>query len=163
VAYVIHRNITPTGNVGGGLDTLHSFSLPAGSLATNGDFVEFIYGGVLAVNDNNKQLTITFDGDTIEDTGPPIDIDRGWFRVHGTYTRLTDTSVLATLSTMFGFLDQMDGAGTQAGHSVFHIDRSFSTTVADLDTNAVTLAVQAQGTANDDIVQNLSIIKLTQQ
>src|SRR5262245_28344898 len=58
---VIHRNTATTGTVGTGLDNLHSFSLPAGSLASDGDFVEFIYGGILATNDNQKRIVLKLD------------------------------------------------------------------------------------------------------
>lgn len=164
---VIHRNTATTGTVGTGLDDLHSFSLPAGSLATNGDFVEFIYGGILATNDNQKRIVLKLDGVILEDSAL-IDIDRGWFRITGTYIRTSATAVTATFTTVFGFLNQIDGAGAQGGHSQFHIARSFSTAVANLNSNPVIMLVQGEtdgvvGGGTNDIVQNVSIIKLCQQ
>src|SRR5262245_47848991 len=46
----IQRDTSTVGNVGAGLDTLHTFSLPAGSLATNGDYLQVEYAGAAAGN-----------------------------------------------------------------------------------------------------------------
>jgi hypothetical protein len=163
----IHRNITATGTITTGLDSLHSFSLPANSLATNGDWVRFRYAGNLASNDNQKRLQISIDSQVLENTGL-IDIDAGWFKVDGTYTRLTATTVFAEATVSFGFLNQLDGAAAQSGSSLRLISRNASPTVANLTSNAVTLLVQAEtdgvaGGGTNDIVQNLSIIELCQQ
>lgn len=158
----IHRDTSTVGNVGVGLDNLHSFSLPANSLATNGDWLRVTYAGNLATNDNNKRLVTSLDAQTVEDTGL-IDIDQGWWRVEGTYTRLSATSVFAEQHIVFGFLSQLDGTAAQSGSSQRHIARNGTLTVSNLTSNAVTVLVQAEATANNDVTQNLSIIELCQQ
>ena len=166
----IHRNITTVGTVTTGLDSLHSFSLDTPNrLLTNGDWVRVTYAGNLATNDNQKRLQTSFDAQVLENTGL-IDIDQGWWRVEGTYTRLSATTVFAEQQIVFGFLNQLDGAAAQAGSSQRHIARNAVLTVANLTSNAVTLLVQAEtdGVAGgvggtNDITQNLSIIELCQQ
>lgn len=159
---VIKVDTSTVGNVGAGLDNLHSYSLAANSLATNGDWVRVRYCGNLATNDNDKRLQTSMDSQTLENTGL-IDIDSGWWRVEGTYTRLSATSVFAEQQIVFGFLNQLDGAAAQAGNSQRHIARNGTLTVSNLTSNAVTLLVQAEATANNDVTQNLSIIELYQQ
>ncbi len=158
----IHRDISVVGNVTTGLDSLHTFTLPANSLATNGDWVRFRYAGNLATNDNNKRLRISIDNQTLEDTGL-IDIDQGWWKVDGTYTRLTATTVFAEASISFGFLNQLDGAAAQSGSSQRLISRNSGLTVANLGSNGVVLLVQAEATSTNDVTQGLSIIELCQQ
>lgn len=43
----LHINFTSVGNVGGGVDDLMSFSIPAGTLSVNGDYLEFQASGFL--------------------------------------------------------------------------------------------------------------------
>jgi hypothetical protein len=50
-----------TGNVGGGADTLYSYSLPAGTFVTNGDVIEGVFWGTTANNNNPKTLIIRAD------------------------------------------------------------------------------------------------------
>jgi hypothetical protein len=164
---VIKVDTSVVGTITTGLDSMHSFSLPANSLAATNDWVRFRYAGNLAANDNQKRLQITFDAQVLENTGL-IDIDQGWFKVDGTYTRLTATSVFAEATISFGFLNQLDGAAAQAGSSLRLISRNANLTVANLTSNAVTLLVQAEtdgvaGGGTNDITQNLSIIELFQQ
>jgi len=161
-AKTVEVNTSVVGNVGVGLDTLHTYTLPAGSLAANGDFIQFLFAGSLAANDNDKKIELTFDGNTMETTGVVIDIDDGWFRLTGSITRLSSTSVFAEVDVWFGFLMQFDGAGTFTGSSGSRkIARSSSPTVANLNSNAVNLVLKGEGTANDDVVKRLSQIKLT--
>lgn len=154
-----YTDITTIGNVGAGLDSLHSFSLPANSLANDGDSVWYLYAGNLATNDNDKRLQIGIDAQVVENTGL-IDVDTGWWRVEGTYTRRSPTNIFGEVHVVFGFLNQLDGAGVQSGSSQRHLARNNSLTVSNLNTTAVTMLVQAEATANDDVTQNLSIIKL---
>jgi len=162
--WAIQVDTSTVGNVGGGLDTLHTYSLPAGSLATNGDYLKVVYGGLYAANDNNKRLVISFGGQGVEDSGL-IDIDSGTnigWTVHIRYTRLSATTVLATATICSGFL-QFDSGGANAGTGGRYLSRSFVLTVTDLAANAQTLLVQAEATADNDVTQNLSIVELVQR
>lgn len=52
----LHTNTTPVGNVGAGEDDLMSWSLPAGTLGTNGQGIRIKMWGVTANNANAKTL-----------------------------------------------------------------------------------------------------------
>ncbi len=153
-------NITPVGNVGGGLDPLQTFNLPANSLAANGDFVDGIYSGKFATT-ADKRLLLTFAGQTVTTAGSGLfDIDvADWF-YSVRYTRLTATSVLCAGSFSWGN-GSRTAAGVAAGNYVFS---GINTTiaVADLNANASTILMSGEATANNDIIHNLSIHSLTQ-
>src|SRR5262245_66413973 len=58
-------NFSTVGNVGTGLDTLHTFTLPANSLATNNDELECRFGGCYANNTNATRSVFSVDGTKI--------------------------------------------------------------------------------------------------
>lgn len=158
--YTLEVNTTATGNVGGGLDNLQSYSLVAASLAANGDRVRVTYGGSFATNDNDKRIQIMFGGQTVHNVAL-FDQDSDVWYYTITYTRVSSTTVRATGSGHWGF-GTRDGAGTAGGNYFFFAINTLIT-VADLGANAMTLVVQAEGTSNDDIVQNSGIIELIQR
>lgn len=156
----VHTNSAATGNVTTGLDNLHSFSLPAASLAANGDYVRARYAGTFTTNDNDKRIVISFAGQTVHDPGL-FDQDAGSWSYDIEYLRVSDTSIRFSVLAVWYFI-AVDGAQALGGSNGFIIGVSGTITVADLDVNASTMLVQAEGTATDDIVQNFSIIELTQ-
>lgn len=155
----VHTNSTPTGNVTTGLDSLHSFSLPAAFLAANGDSVRAKYGGLFVTNDNNKRIVISFAGQTVHDPGL-FDQDAGSWSYDIEYLRVSDTSVRFSLLATWNAIT-VDGAQVVGGNGLT-LGVTGTITVADLDVNASTMLVQAEGTATDDIIQNFSIIDVTQ-
>lgn len=161
----IHRNTSTVGNVGVGLDTLHTFSLPAGSLAVNGDYLNVWYGGDFATNDNDKRLTFSFGGTGYEDTGArDLDVNVGWTFM-ARIIRLSSTSVLVS-HLLCANLMGVTGADVLVGFATGAYSFARNTPItglADLGANATTMLVQGEATANDDVFQNLSIIELTQQ
>lgn len=163
----IHRDTSTVGNVGGGLDTLHTFSLPAGTLATNGDYIRTIYSGTIANNDNDKNIVTEFDTSILHSYGN-FDFDGApgndvWsiaqeiMRVSATQVRTTSRVMIANIIA--------DGTGAFVNTNGGHIGRNGTFTVANLDSNAITVRVRAEsaGAASNDIVQNFSIIELSQQ
>jgi hypothetical protein len=56
----LNVNTTTTGNVGTGEDTLASYTVPAGQLATNGDTLWFEAFGTMAANANSKTVRARF-------------------------------------------------------------------------------------------------------
>ncbi len=161
--YTLEVNTTTVGNVGTGLDTLHSYSLAANKLAANGDYVRHVVAGAFAANDDNKRVFISFGGQTVEDTGL-IDIDgQGWKAIIE-YTRLSTTTVLASAAILLGFL-QFDSAGASGGSGGRYISRTTTLTVADVTANATTLLVQAESAtaSNDNIVQRLTSVEIVQR
>lgn len=162
----IHVNTTSTGNVGGGTDSLHSFSLPAGSLATDNDFVDIQYGGTFPnVNNNTKQIIVSIDSQVVFNmAGAGRDIDGAFsWKIILQYIRVSATTVRATGAALLGRVFGGTDGALDAGNSRWYYEAINATpTVANLTNNAVTLLVQAVGTANGDITQNASTIHLTQ-
>lgn len=160
----IHRNTATIGNVGTGLDSLHSFSLPANSLATNGDYLDIWYGGLLAANDNDKRIVASIDAQNYEDPGAVLDQDGGAWTLDVRIIRLSATSV--RVSSMLNVAQTYIISGpTIQNETSYRVARNADKTVANLNSNAVTLLVQGETAvaSNNDVVQNLSIIKLCQQ
>lgn len=161
----IETNISTVGNVGVGLDSLHSFSLDTPNrMLTDKDWVRVAYGGVFAGNNNTKRIQVTFDSQVIFNSAArDIDIAYAWY-IGIDYTRLTSTSIRASGFAMLGLvLSGTDGALDTGNSRWFYQAINGAFNVANLTSNAVTLLVQAEGTANDDIQQNISIIELRQQ
>lgn len=160
----IHRNTSVVGNVGTGLDLLHSFSLPAGSLATNGDYIEGEASGKFTANNNDKRIHFLVNGVTV--IGPPLlDIDgaQGWV-IRYKIVRVSSTLVRVPVIIGINVLSVTSAdVATTLGNSFFFQAGSTDVTVSDLAANALSIDVKGEGVANDDVTQNLSIIKLCQQ
>lgn len=159
-------NVTATGNVGAGLDPLHSFTLPADTLANDLDFIEAVFGGTFATNDNDKRLAIQFDGQTIFDSAlQDFDgqADRDQWALKTTIIRVTDTFINAVTQILIGQFFA-DGAGTLVStNGMIRGSVVNGVAVADLDTNAVVFRVAAESgaAATNDIVQRSSVVRLT--
>ena len=165
---VIKVDTSTVNSAGAGPDTLHTFSLPANSLATNGDFVEVEYGFLFASNDNDKGIRGTFGGTEYARRGlGATDLDGvvgGVIRA--TIARLSTTSVIVS-STMVANVMFADSAGAFTGTSgnggITFGSCVAITGLADLTTNATTMSGQSLGVAANDVTQRLSVIKLFQQ
>ncbi|MGH9753445.1 MAG: hypothetical protein ACREA2_11735 [Blastocatellia bacterium] len=153
----IHRNTQVVGNVGAGLDNLHSFTLPAGSLANDGDYVSVSYGGEFATNANSKRVQVTFGGQVVSNNTQAQ--NSGAWSYIITYVRVSSTTVRATGQFTWHFASVAGGFvntlyGTVGGGLL---------TVADLNSNGMVMLIQGEGVADNDITQNLSVIELCQQ
>lgn len=163
----IHRNTSSVGNVGAGLDVLHTFSLPAGSLANDGDYLHVVYGGSFAANDTDKRVNAFFGGSPFEGISV-FDIDGavGW-RIQVTIIRLSSTSVRVNHTLSINLLAGDSGSPPVMSTSLasgLYVCRSTDITgLSDLNSNVMTMEVKGEGAANNDVFQNLSIIELTQQ
>ena len=157
----IEVNLNAVGNVGAGLDTLHTFSLPANSLANDEDFIQVRYAGIFATNDNNKLISISFGGQNVHLTGS-LDIDAGQWVYDILYVRVSATSIRASLIGLWRFVFVDGASAILAGSNGLFEGDTVTITVSDLNANAQTMLVQATGVADNDIVQNLSVIQLTQ-
>ncbi len=118
VGGTINVNTTAVGNVGTGEDDLITYTVPANTLSTNGDRIDFKMSGKFAANANNKQVKVKFGATTLLATGAlafnNVDwsaegyvIRTGattqkaacWFRAGATLTSFTDdTAPAETLS-----------------------------------------------------------------
>ena len=158
----IQTDVSVVGNVGAGLDTLHTFNIPANSLAANNDYLTIWYSGPLANNDNDKLLSLTFGGTNFINTGAQ-DVDGGSWDIIARVIRISATSIRVIATIHMGFAG-VTSANVAVGGTVggIYFTQSATIAVADLAVNTLTLTVQATGVANDDIVQNLSLIDLVQ-
>ncbi|MCI0391661.1 MAG: hypothetical protein MOB07_23195 [Acidobacteria bacterium] len=154
----VETNTTLTGNITTGLDSLHSFSLPADSLANNKDHLKVKYSGRFATNEPDKRIRVTFGGVQVHDL--TFDQDFGEWRYEISYVRLTSTTVRASFELLWGFFTR-DGAAALGG-LIAHAAGDLDITVSNLNSNAMTMLVQAEATNTDDVIQTLSIIDLTQ-
>ena len=155
----IHSNPGTAGNIGAGLDNLHSFVLPAASLATNGDYLHVRYAGAFATNNNDKRIQISLGGVVVDNTGL-FDQDSGNWSYDIYYIRESATTIKFSVIYTWGLMAS-DGASAFAGNGRVAAGNG-TLTVSSLDSNAQTLLVAAEGTSNSDITQNLSVIELTQ-
>jgi hypothetical protein len=156
----INTDTSVVGNITTGLDALHSYSLPAGTLATDKDYLRVRYSFLFANNANTKRIKISFDSQSVHDPGL-FDQRSGTATYDILYTRVSSTSVRASLMMIWNF-GTRDGAGTAGGNYLF-VGDDVTITVANLNSNSVTLLAQGEGTNTDDIRQNLSVIELRQQ
>lgn len=158
----IEVNITSIGNAGAGLDPLHSFTLPAGSLAKNGDYLKVRYSGVFNGAAGNRRIRTSFGGVVVQDT--TISMNGGlWWDYDTTYVRTSSTSVLASTVGCWGDIVR-DSAGVLSGNGFPFAFNIPVPGLANLNTTDQVLLVEGEsaGAVNDDIVQNLSIIELVQ-
>lgn len=79
---VLAHNITATGNVGAGEDTLHSYTLPANTLSANGQSVQLDLVGFTAANANAKQWRVRWG------TGTTVVLDSTSFAMNNSAVRI---------------------------------------------------------------------------
>lgn len=136
VGGVLYVTTTQTGNVGAGEDDLASYSVPANTLAVNGQSVWFEAWGSFAANSNNKQV-------------------RARFGTSGTNLVFDSTSVASNGGgwVLRGRIFRT-GAATQKSHgswsrsSVMVAENGLNQTLS----GAVTLKITGEATSNNDIV-----------
>lgn len=161
-------NFSTVGNVGTGLDTLHTFTLPTNSLATNGDELESRFGGFYAANTNSKRLVFSVDGTQILNSSLLPMRDFGWWAKLW-IGRVTATSINAEITLNYGQVLVSAAPAllgtTPGGVIVRHFNGQ---AVANLNSNGIIILVQGEtdpgGTgASNDVNQNYSSHYLTQQ
>lgn len=160
----IEVNITTVGNVGAGLDPLHSFSLPANSLRNNGDYLHIWFGGDYANNANLKRVVASFGGTAWEDTGLRDVVNGSGWATAVTIVRVSSTSVLVSGGILANSLAITSAnVVTTFGEGFIGAARNrLITDLPNLSLNDTLIEVEGEGTANDDVTQNLSIYELVQ-
>lgn len=143
----LDTNTTTVGNVGTGEDNLMSFSVGAGSLAANGEYIEFDAAGTIANNVNAKRIRIKFGATTIFDTGAagiPVSTAIDWV-ISGKIIRTGATTQKCMVSmntnnaTLASYADYSTAAETLSG--------------------AVTLQFTGEAVSDNDIVQEIMTVK----
>lgn len=140
VGGVIKTDTTTTGNVGAGDDTLQTYSVPANTLATNGDTLSGTCAGTFGANANNKRLRVKFGATTIFDSGSIAWNTGDWvlqFEIvrTGATTQKAFGKLTTSNSSLYTFADYATAAETLSG--------------------AVTLLVTGEATTDNDIVKEM--------
>ena len=134
---------TAVGNVGGGEDNLMTYTLPANTLARNGDYVEVDMWMSMAANGNTKTAEPYF-GATKAGWGGDT-----W---NNTSTRITYKVVRtsATTQLMFAQLHKLSAGSVSTAYQ----------TPTETLTGAVTIKLTGQSgsSATDDIIQRLMVV-----
>lgn len=74
----INVNTTAVGNVGAGEDNLIVYTVPANTLLTNSDFLDFEFFGTFAANANSKRIKAYFGATVIFDSGAQLQNGGSW-------------------------------------------------------------------------------------
>lgn len=91
---------TATGaNVGTGEDDLTSYTVPANTLATNGQSIRFEAAGTLGANTNTKTIRVYFAGGSIFDSGNIGGLSDPYWYVQG---RIVRTGATSQVTACFG-------------------------------------------------------------
>lgn len=139
-------NTTTVGNVGTGEDDLRTYSVPAATLAVNGDHLEFEAAGTFAATANNKRVKVKFGAATIFDTGVLAITAAGDWQVNGVVIRT-------------GAATQKNVARWTCTDAALPTATDY-TTAAETLSGAITLKLTGEATANNDIVEELLIVRL---
>ncbi len=142
---------TTTGNVGAGEDTLITYTVPAATLATNGDSLEYDVWGSCAANTNTKDIKVYFGATAMIDGGVVILNGVSW-RAHGKIVRTGAATQTATAELTVG--------GTLLSGS----NSTIALTTAPAETLSGTVVFKVTGTsaiapADNDIVQNGMVLR----
>lgn len=141
----LNANTTLTGNEGTGEDDLSAYTIPADTLNTNGDQIEFIMTFTFAANANAKRVRVYYGATTIYDSGSQNQ-NSGSMEIRGTIIRKGATSQLISFS--------------QNNDAALFPIRSGYTTAAETLSSTVILKATAEAVADNDIQQILLTVKM---
>lgn len=146
VVGTLNVNTTGVGNIGTGEDDLITYSVSAGTLANDGDYITFEGSGLFGGSINSKRLKIYFGSTIIFDSGAlAVTITSEWV-TEGTIIRTSATTFKAdvrlnsSFASLSAYADYSTGTETLA--------------------NALTLKHTGEATANDDVRQEFQIVKV---
>lgn len=142
---------TTTGNVGAGEDTLITYTIPAATLATNGDSIEFDTWGTCAANANTKDIKVYYGGTTLIDGGVVVLNGVDW-KCHGRIVRTGAATQTANAELTVG------------GTLLSAVNGTICDTTAPTETLSGTVVFKVTGTSaispNDhDIDQNGMVLR----
>ena len=139
----LHNETTQVGNVGTGEDQLFSYTIPAATLAADGNSITGSFVGTVAANANVKTLKFKFGATTIMTTV------------------VTNSSI--TSSWSFDYTITRTGATTQKCNIRLHnpdgLGVSYYATAGEALSGTVALVLTGEATANDDIVKQMAKVK----
>jgi hypothetical protein len=143
--YSLTTNTTDVGNVGTGEDNLMTYTVPANTLVTNGDYLEFTMEIGFASNTNTKQVKVFYGATTALIIPAASTSTGGTISIHGTIIRVGAGSEKIEISWVGSSLH---GTGS-------------ATYVAAAETLSGTVVLKATGeaTADNDVVQRMMTVK----
>jgi hypothetical protein len=145
---VLSINTTAVGNVGTGEDTLISYSLPANTLAANGDAVEIEAGFSFANDTDTKRVKLYLDASLLFDSGASGHQDGGMV-IRVVVRRHSSTEAKATVSML------SNGGGTP-----FAAAFGDSLTIGPLSwSSALTIMGTGESTDNNDVVMDSLLVR----
>lgn len=125
------------GSITGDVNAMQ-LTIPAATISTDGDRIDFSFQGTYAANGNSKQFTITYGSTTLLDTGA-VAINNGSFHVFGSIYRTGAATQRAICTIITG--------------NALLVAKTTHTTPGETLSGATTLSlVHAVATANNDAV-----------
>ncbi len=137
-------NVTTVGNVTTGVDDLMTYSIPAGTLSTDGDYIEFTMSFVFAGNANSKQIQVLFGGTTIYASGAQLQ-NGGAMEIRGTIIKTGAATQRITFQ--------------QGNNTTLFADYANYVTAGETLSGAITLKATGEGVSTDDITQPILTVK----
>lgn len=137
-------NFTDVGNVGTGLDDLMSYTIPAGQLATNGDYIQFTMTFIFAANANAKEVKAVYGATTFYASTSQVQ-NGGTLEITGTIVRTGAATQRITFSV--------------STDATLFVDIGSYVTAAETLSGTVVLKGQAECVSNDDVIQKLQIVR----
>lgn len=143
VGGMLYEDHAVTGQVGGGPDTLSTYSIPANTLAANGQSIHWRAGGVISTSVTSGVIKVVYGATTILEIDASPVTNGAWF-AEGDIIR---TGATAQRSIAWGLCDQ---GGTKV-HAIS------DTTPAETLSGAVTLKVTGNSSSagNNDTVSHM--------
>lgn len=143
----LNVNTTSVGNVGAGPDDLITYSLPAGTLATDGQGVRVTAWGVFAVNANAKQVIGNFGGTSTVTSSSSTTFNNISWEIRYLVIRTS-----ATTQISIGTFITPDGAATAIAQQY--------TTPGETLSGAITIKCRGDGVADNDVIQRGLLVEL---
>lgn len=144
IGVVLKVNTTAVGNVGAGEDDLITYSVPASTLGTNGNYLEFEVFGTFAANANSKQVKVKYGATTLLASSAQTQ-NGGTWSISGKIVRTGAATQIASVNSSY------DAANFQ--------NLTNYTTPAETLSGAITLKCTGEAVADNDIIQKGLVVR----
>lgn len=144
-ALVVNVDTTPVGNVGAGEDTLITYTVPANTLDTNGQYLHFVASGIFAASLNTKRVKAYF--------GSAVLIDTGALAITAAGNWLVDAYIIRTGATTQRCVARFISDETALNAEATYVDAT--------ETLSGTIILKCTGTAtaDNDIVEKFDLLE----
>jgi len=148
----LYTNVVPVGNVDAGEDSLMSYTVPAGVLASGNDRIEVTAGFQIGDNTNTKRIKFNVGGTNVYDS-TALAHRNGYVSLRATIGRRTSANVRVTVEVV-----STAASGTPIPNGAF-----FTSVTYDLEPNLVpatlALAFTGEATTDNDVQQQLMSVR----